>query len=372
MTHRATVPDQFPLAPPIVRRHLRAGTVIVRCPPTSIQVGTDERWAVRLTGILDREVKWLQAIAAGSRFSTALYRAHDVAEHRAQQLWQTLDAAGFVVAHTPPADSLRHISDNYTLGHLRSDGRGELTLSERSRRCVGVCGLGPLGLGIARVLLAAGVGTVVLDDPQPVTRLDVGSSAYLPQHVGTPRHEAAREVLGLPPQSADDHTPRPDVIVIVETWAHDVRRSARLGAEDVPHLAVLVREADIAVGPFVLSSQTPCLRCLELARRDEDPAWADISGQLRALPPGRTGEETILAASGAALAAGQVIAAIDGSRPRTAGAVVTIRLPDAIPRVRETTPHPGCGCGADGNVPGSHSRQLLGTGNHAAPMPIAS
>lgn len=372
MTHRASVPEVAPLRPPIVRRHLRAGTVIVRCSPTSIQVGTDERWAVRLTGIDDHEVQWLQAIAAGSMFSTALYRAHDVAEHRARQLWETLDAAGFVVVHTPPDASRRHISDCYTLGHLRTDGRGELTLSERSRRSVGVCGLGPLGLGIARVLLAAGIGTVVLDDAQPVTRLDVGSSAYLPHHVGMPRHEAAREVLGLPPQSASDHIPRPDVIVIVETWAHDLRRSARLGAEDVPHLAVLVREADIAVGPFVLSGQTPCLRCLELDRRDEDPAWADISRGLRALPPGRTGEETILAASGAALAAGQVIAAIDGNRPRTAGAVVTIRLPDAIPRVRETAPHPGCGCGADGHVPGTPSRQVHGVGNHAAPVSIAS
>ncbi|SDS76506.1 bacteriocin biosynthesis cyclodehydratase domain-containing protein [Paraoerskovia marina] len=351
------------------RRHLRGGTLVVRCSPTDVQLGTDARWAVRLSDVTENEIAWLRALAAGGRYSAALHRTHRVDELRARQLWQALDAAGYTVP-APPADGSWPLNDEFAHSHLREDGRGDLTLADRRQRCVAIHGLGRLGLATGRILHTAGVGTLLLDDARPVTRLDLAPDAYSPEHLGRPRDQVARHLLGLGaagrPSGRSARVPAPDVVVVVEAWAHDARRFARLCAEGVPHLAVQVHEASTTIGPFVVPGRTPCLRCLDLARLAADPRWRDVAAHLHALPPGRTGEETTITATAAALAAAQVISALDGGRPRTADTVLETGLPDVVPRVRPTSPHPGCGCGADGATPGLDDAK----GDVAVPGPM--
>lgn len=367
MTHSEVTGSDTVVAPLPRRRHLLAGTVVVRCGPSEVQVGVDARWAVRIADVADDEYAWLRALASGARYTRALVRAHGVRQDRARLIWDTLDEAGFVV-HEPPPDGPWPANDVFALAHLRADGDGARTLAHRSRRCVGVSGLGPLGLSVAQVLAAAGVGSLVLDDARPVTRADVVPGGYRHGDLAVPRQQAAEEIVGRRSRGGGSAAAPPDLVVVVETWAHDARRFARLCAQDVPHLAALVREADVAVGPFVVPGKSPCVRCLDLTHRASDPQWPDISAHLRSLPPGRTGEETVLVATGAALVAGQVLAALDGGRPRTDGAVLECSLPDAVPRVRTLAPHPACGCGADGTLPGSST----GTARHAAPLRTAS
>lgn len=52
-----------------------------------------------------------------------------------------------------------------------------------------------------------------------------------------------------------------------------------------PHLPVVLRDEEVVIGPLVLPGHSPCLRCLDLHRRDRDSAWPRILTQL-SCPPG--------------------------------------------------------------------------------------
>jgi hypothetical protein len=106
----------------------------------------------------------------------------------------------------------------------------------------------------------------------------------------------------------------------------------------------------VVVGPFVRPGLDPCLTCVELHRGDVDPCWPQLARQLRDLAVPEH-EESVLAAVAGALAAGQVLAALDGTVPRTAAACLEISAPDAVPRLRETSHHPRCGCGDLASAP---------------------
>src|SRR5690606_38531601 len=173
-------------------------------------------------------------------------------------------------------------------------------------------------------LATAGVGTLVLGDPGAVLTTDVGVGAYRLRDVGSVRATAVQRLVGevapgvvtaVVPETAvvagtgagtaRHGAPPPDVVVVVEHGAADPGRVARLLGEGVAHLSVVVREADVVVGPFVRPGVDPCLTCVEMHRADVDPCWPQLARQLRgrSLP---AGEESLLAASAAAAALGQV------------------------------------------------------------------
>ncbi len=58
---------------------------------------------------------------------------------------------------------------------------------------------------------------------------------------------------------------------------------------DVPHLAVLVSDGTVRVGPVVSAGDGPCLQCVEYARTDDDPAWPAIAAQLWGRPAAALG-----------------------------------------------------------------------------------
>ena len=57
-----------------------------------------------------------------------------------------------------------------------------------------------------------------------------------------------------------------------------------MAPRDVPHLAVVFDDDGARVGPLVEPGAGPCLRCLDLGRRDADPAWPAIAAQLAGRP----------------------------------------------------------------------------------------
>lgn len=133
-----------------------------------------------------------------------------------------------------------------------------------------------------------------------------------------------------------------DVVVVTEPHAAHPARYQRLLGLGVPHLPMVVREADMVVGPFVRPGRSACVTCVDLARADADREWPALVAQLR-----RSAEpthETTLAAVAAATAAGQVLAQLDGHRPAAVGACLEIALPAGLPRARPVEPHPRCGC----------------------------
>jgi bacteriocin biosynthesis cyclodehydratase domain-containing protein len=140
-------------------------------------------------------------------------------------------------------------------------------------------------------------------------------------------------------------------VVLVEPDAADAAAAGPLVTADVPHLSVVVREGTVVVGPLVLPGRSACLCCLDLHRRDRDPAWPRILTQLlRARGQGGlpAAEETASTQLGASLAALQVLAALDDNgpdhRPAAVSATLEVELPDGLLGRREWQVHPACGC----------------------------
>ncbi len=123
---------------------------------------------------------------------------------------------------------------------------------------------------------------------------------------------------------------------------------ATLMASRLPHLCAYASEAIGVVGPFVLPGRTACVRCLDHARTDRDPAWPVILAQLAGRQPVPLACDAPLAAAVAAQASFQVLAFIDGAA--VPGAVTNGTLELVLPawqwRRRTWSPHPACDCGS--------------------------
>lgn len=335
---------------------LRTGLRVLWRARDEVQIGTDPRWAVRLTGLSPAEIDLFRALddGVGGRALRGTARTLGVSTERWEALRALLDqaqvsmhddarqllAAGGTLAATGP--------DAATWTRLLADGAGARLVAARHDRTVGLLGAGRLGLSMAVTLAAAGVGTVLVEDDLVVQSGDLGVGGYTVRDLQSPRREAAARVLRTVAPEVRTTGPegtRPDVMVLVEHGVADAHRARVLQSESVVHLSVVVREADVMVGPLVLPGSSACLRCLDLHRTDADDRWPAVAAQLAGtLAPPAVGEESVLAAISGALAAGQVLAQLDGTGPRTRGAAFEIALPDAVPRVRAWPVHPECGC----------------------------
>jgi len=338
-----------------------AGTLLTLRPATpvldhgdgEVQVGTDPRWSLVLSGLAEHEAGWLRD--AGARRHRSLERSArhwGVGPARRAQILHALADGGFLVRPAPPAtpaDAATWSPDVVVLGALRPDGSGAATITHRATCTVGLRGLGRLGVALAEHLATAGVGALLLDDRDPVQVGDLGLGGYGPADVGRPRERAAAELLG--PRHARLRVgteltgPRlPDVVVLVESHAARPERYERLLGAAVPHLPVVVREADVVLGPLVLPGRSACVGCADRHAADADRRWPHVVADLARQPVDDVAHETTLAATAAALAAGQVLALLDGAAPVTVGRLLEVALPEAVPRVREVAPHPRCGC----------------------------
>jgi hypothetical protein len=138
----------------------------------------------------------------------------------------------------------------------------------------------------------------------------------------------------------------PDLTILV--GHQQPEQLAELHRQRLAHLAVCIGEAIGVVGPLVQPGRTACLRCLDLARADRDPAWPLILAQLPASRMDVTAGDPVLATAVAAQVAGQALAFADRSELATATANGTLEL--ALPawqwRRRTWQPHQACMCGA--------------------------
>lgn len=320
---------------------LRADATVLRRREDEVQIGTDPRWAVVLTGLSPAQVAWVCRLRPGAAAPPSPN------DEVAALVTALTDALMLVPRGTRATAAVRAAAggngDVAVLSALRPDAGGRRTLEARARRTVAVSGLGRLGAMVASTLATAGVGALILDDHRVVRPIDLGPGAYALVDVGTARDAAVRRIAAtMAPSVVTDGTSDPDVVVMIEERVANPDRALGLMSAGIPHLGVEIREADVVVGPFVLPGRSPCLRCIDLHRSDIDPTWPQVSLQLRAMPA--SAEETVLAVTGAAITAGQVLAALDGAQPRTAAACIEIPAPDAMPRQNPTAVHPACGC----------------------------
>lgn len=317
---------------------LRPGLALLWRDPTSVQVGTDPRWASVIADLTPAATRALHAAGAGAALDTVAEHLTEAGvggpEHRA--VIDTLASARHLVTATAGSGV-----DAVTWGLVSPDGSGP---AGRESAVVEVRGLGRLGTQLAHHLATAGVGTVVPLDPRPVDAADLGVGGVAARDLGNPRHDAvARALHDARPRVRTRSRGRADLVVTVEHGAADPVAARDLVAAGTAQLSVVVREASVLVGPLVQPGRAACLRCLDLHRAAADPHWPTIAAQLCARGSRLRQEETLLAASGAAAAASAVLAHLD-SRAGLTDRYLVVALPDALGREVPAPPHPDCGC----------------------------
>ena len=361
-------PPDRPLLPPALRPVWRADG--------ALQLGLDPARAVVLEGVDEAVARLLldldgtrtepEVLAAAStdgvdpaalgrlladlRAEGVLADVGGVPGRRADPVPPTGSAAA-ARAFGAPAAAGRLGPDLASLS-LLAGARAPLEVVRRRRgSTVVVHGAGRVGVSLATLLGAAGVGRVHVADRGPVRPGDVGPAGFPAADVDRSRSTAAAEALrraapevqtGAPPPGR-----RPELVVLAAAEPVDTELRNVLQGGRVPHLVVGVRETTAVVGPLVLPGRTSCLRCADLQRADRDPSWPVVAAQLAGVRRRRDEPcDVVLATFAAAVAALQALAHLEGRPVAAAGATLELALPDWRLRRRGWRPHGRCGCGA--------------------------
>lgn len=330
---------------------LRPGLARAWRAPGRLQIGVRPDRALVLDGLTAGDERLLAALEEGlpdRRHLHAQAACWDVPADRADELVALLAAAGVLLpAPGPdrPVEDERLVAVADALALTRPVTDGWSVLARRRRACVLVEGGDRLGLRIARTLAGAGIGTVLVRDAGPVRPADTGPGLYPADAVGERRDHAARALL--PALAAPARTAAlPSAVVLVASGAVRPDAYDPWLAVDVPHLPVLAREAAVLVGPLVRPGLGCCLRCQDLYRTDRDPEWPRVAAQLAEAPPGPL--DPVTADHAAVLAAGLVLAAVDGRAGEhdaaAPGLALEVRPDGGVPATRRWPTHPRCGC----------------------------
>lgn len=318
---------------------LRPGTPVLLRGPGAVQLGSDPATAIRLDGLSEPQIAALSALAedgsAGDRPGRVSTSGRIGALPR--RVTAELRRRGALV----DAPASRH-ADEDAWTAARADGRGDTSRIRRRAAAVGVCGLGRTGLLVARSLAAAGIGAVVVDDDLTVGPYDVSPGGYTLRDVGTHRRAAAARLLREAGTRVGVGARTDlDAVVVVTGGALDVARTWQLMGDGIPHLPVAWEGPVVTVGPLVIPGTTACLRCVDLHRRDDDPAWPVLAAQVARR--GRHLEETVLALTAAASALRALTALVDTDEVR--GPFSERFSLTGAPATTEHWPvHPECGC----------------------------
>jgi hypothetical protein len=339
-----------------MRPALKPGLLPVWRDRDTLQIGIDPRRAVALTGMAD--AAWVISLLDGSRDRAqviAAARDRGMPAELADRVLTLLAAGGALDDF--PAGTYRVLSRQLrarlapelaatSLAHGYGDG-GARALARRRAAHIRVLGGGRLEPAITAILAASGIGQVDGGDarqaePAPTESAQAPPAAARAAATRPARARAGRARTGRGPAG---QVTRPDLVVLVGVT--DPELAVRLMQERIPHLAASASEAIGVVGPLVIPGRSACLRCLDLARTDRDPAWPLILAQLAGRQPDPPACDASLAAAVAAQASAQALAFTD--RPDQPGPVINGTLELVLPgwqwRRRTWPPHPDCTCG---------------------------
>ncbi len=343
------------------RPQLRPGLRRVWRDPTTMQVGLFPGPGVVLAGLRPGDEAVLSALDGVHDLDQVrqVAASHQVGRRRVHELLALLDRARLLVGEDrhQPLDRahltrlgesararLRPDTDAWSVVH---DTDGLMLAADRAGQHVLVHGAGRVGSAIAATVSAAGVGAVSIRDSRAVRPGDIlPAGATAPDVGGSWRQamSAALERVAGAPTSRQPPNDPPDLVVLVGEQVLDARVGDDLMRRDVPHLGVVVGTDRVVVGPLVLPGRSACLRCLDLHRRDRDPAWPHLVAQLIGGCGVAVGE-TALSTAAAGIAALQVLGQLDGQvRPDAVGRTLELTLPHGSVRRRAWGLHTGCGC----------------------------
>jgi bacteriocin biosynthesis cyclodehydratase domain-containing protein len=188
----------------------------------------------------------------------------------------------------------------------------------------------------ARTLLER-LGPLLVDETDPAPRraaLVTGSGP-----IASTLADLLRDAgLLAAPSTAD-----PDLAVLVADWVIGPGDAAHWLRRDVPHLPIVASDRQVTIGPVVEPGCGPCVYCLQLARRDADPAWPALASQLWGRDPA---PRSMLAAQGAAVFAARRIAERLADGPQRIGRGWRIADDTGTVSAWSAAIHPECSCAA--------------------------
>jgi hypothetical protein len=326
----------------------------------SVQVGDDPAVAVIVSGLPPRGTELLDLLDGRRTEDDVVAAAGHVgmAQGEVREILGGLRGCGALVDGDPAADLLAHLPAAARLrlapefgaarpGAATADPRPGARIAARGRARVVVRGGGRIGLPLAALIAAAGVGHIHVDVRGTVGPAEVTPGGHRADDIRRPRATAAADAIqAVAPEVDTRPLPAgvtPDFVVLVGSRRPAVVDALTPETRRAAHLVVAVRGDRAVVGPLVLPGRTACLHCVDLHRCDRDPAWPALAAQL-ATAPGDQHCGAAVAALAAATGALQVLGHLDGGTPEAVSASLEIGGPGGLVRRRTWTPHPRCGC----------------------------
>ncbi len=266
---------------------------------------------------------------------------------------RVVDLAGADLLASSPAPGARSRDAPDLAAAAAAGGAG--AWARRRVAAVVVDGATRVGVPLAALLAASGVGRVHVRDRGAATAADAVVGGLRAADEGRPRTLAAADAVRRAVPEVDLRPlpagTAPDLLVLTRPWS--ALDPVPVHGERGPHLVATVRGPVGVVGPLVVPGRTACLRCAQLHRTDADPAWPALTGRLHAPADGPGGGAALCLAT-ALTALVQVLAHLDGSAaPAALEATLELRAPDLLPRRRGWPPHPACGCRPGAVPPGA-------------------
>ncbi|GAA3439495.1 TOMM precursor leader peptide-binding protein [Kutzneria kofuensis] len=350
--------DQTQPAVELPRRpRVLPGLAVLRRGDHEVQIGIDPRHGVLLDGMSEDLIEMLPAMNGHATVPELLDRFSDERSRQAAMVLLTsLADAGLLDDASPPdGDTGPHtparLSADATAWALRTGYPRRRLALNRQQAAVAVRGEGRLGVAVACLLAAAGVGWVDFGALGKVRAEDTGTG-YLDTDVDRPRQEAGLAAIHrsvctartgtLPPSR------KPDLAVLTDLVVPSPSMIAPLHAEGVPYMLVRMRDGTGVVGPLIVPGRSSCPNCMDLQRTDLDPTWPRLALQLAGrLQPG----ELAATQAAAGFAAAQALLTLDWwltgvGTPALWNTSLEIDTVTGTVTSRPWEPHPDCRCGA--------------------------
>jgi bacteriocin biosynthesis cyclodehydratase domain-containing protein len=365
-TTTAPRPTTHPTTP--TRPRLLAGLAVLRRIPGEIQIGTNPRTAVVISGVPDPLFPLLHALDGRNTTDELMARAGPRTSPQLLEIITGLTGMGLVEDAGRPATAFpARLAADRTAWTLRAGPAPVEVTTVREQSVVVVHGSGRVGIAVATLLAAAGVGWVHPVVDGAVQPEDTGSG-YLDADVGQSRSSAAlRAVHRAASGVRTDRLPvtrRPDLVVLADQLVPDPQLAASLLADGVPHLPARATEGTGLVGPLVVPSRTSCLRCADLHATEVDYCWPTVATQLAV---SNRPADLATSQATAAFTVGQVLRLLHEPSEGRADLPVwntTIEIDTFAGTSRSTPagPHPTCSCGAGTRAPRPASPTTPGRG----------
>ena len=311
--------------------------------PGSVQLGLSPDGGVVLDGLSDAEIA-LVGHLDGSLDMRGVYAeaaGTGVTPSRVSALIAALDQHHLLVELTtdrtcvsPVDEKRRHLLSQDAQAVAAAyglPGDGYHHLAARSTQHVVITGEGDLPYTLADLLRVGGIGRVSVG-PHAVNMLDLELRG---RQAGETRSRF-RPMLR-----------QPDLVVLAAMVAIPPDAGEPWLRRGIPHLPLVVQGHRVQVGPLIAGREGPCLSCLDLHRRDRDPAWPALLSQLAPGGPLLSETPVSLESSLTAMTAGAtamiVHTCLDG-QPAPCGLSLELSLPWPTIQIRRWFPHPLCGC----------------------------